>query len=51
MEKHPETGRGKPQFGCSKNKNKELWEEFAVVLNSLGPPSRTAHEWGRVSNG
>ncbi|XP_046805603.1 uncharacterized protein LOC124419578 [Lucilia cuprina] len=31
MEKHPETGRGKPQFGCSKNKNKELWEEFASM--------------------
>ncbi|XP_037812903.1 uncharacterized protein LOC119604402 [Lucilia sericata] len=48
MEKHPETGRGKPQFGCSKNKTKELWEEFSVELNNLGPPSRTAQEWGRV---
>lgn len=50
MRKHPDTGRGKPQFGGSKNKTKELWEVFAMELNSLGPPSRTAQEWGRVSN-
>ncbi|XP_017469228.1 PREDICTED: uncharacterized protein LOC108361172 [Rhagoletis zephyria] len=48
MEKHPETGRGKPQFGSSKSKSKGLWEQFAIELNSLAPPTRTAHEWGRV---
>ncbi|XP_067619400.1 uncharacterized protein [Eurosta solidaginis] len=48
MERHPEVGRGKPQFGCSQNRVKELWEEFALELNSLGPPTRTAPEWTRV---
>ncbi|XP_049314888.1 uncharacterized protein LOC125778972 [Bactrocera dorsalis] len=48
MEKFPEVGRGKPQFGNSKLKIKELWESVALQLNCLGPPSRTAYEWGRV---
>ncbi|XP_067648328.1 uncharacterized protein [Eurosta solidaginis] len=48
MERRPEFGRGKPQFGCSQNRVKEIWEEFALELNSFGPPTRTASEWTRV---
>ncbi|XP_055915205.1 uncharacterized protein LOC129948289 [Eupeodes corollae] len=31
-----------------KAKNKELWDEITVVLNSLGPPVKTLDGWKKV---
>ncbi|XP_017483899.1 PREDICTED: uncharacterized protein LOC108372678 [Rhagoletis zephyria] len=49
VEKHPDIGRGKGQYGSSRQETKDTWVQFAVELNSLGPPSRTGPEWQRVS--
>ncbi|XP_017491304.1 PREDICTED: uncharacterized protein LOC108379462, partial [Rhagoletis zephyria] len=48
VEKHPDIGRGKGQYGSSRQETKDTWVQFAVELNSLGPPSRTGPEWQRV---
>ncbi|XP_036327992.1 uncharacterized protein LOC118740527 isoform X5 [Rhagoletis pomonella] len=48
MEQNREIARGKLPCGSSRQDVKETWEQFAVELNNLGPPTRTAPEWQRV---
>lgn len=50
IEQNPEIGRGKGHYGSSRQDVKKTWEQIAVELNSLGPPSRTGPEWQRVGN-
>ncbi|XP_055902899.1 uncharacterized protein LOC129939055 [Eupeodes corollae] len=48
LQQKPELARGKGQFGSTKRTQDEEWENIAVQLNIIGPPSRTAKEWQRV---
>uniref|UniRef100_A0A034WE19 Regulatory protein zeste n=1 Tax=Bactrocera dorsalis TaxID=27457 RepID=A0A034WE19_BACDO len=45
---NPNVGRNRRLYGASREELKKIWEQFAVELNRLGPPSRTGPEWQRV---
>lgn len=49
MEKNPEIAKGFFSFGSSKKEFNTKWNEFAVKLNSLGPPIREGVGWQKVS--
>ncbi|XP_018792603.1 PREDICTED: uncharacterized protein LOC108971176 isoform X2 [Bactrocera latifrons] len=46
--KNPSVGRNRRLYGSSREELKKIWQQFAVELNRLGPPSRTGPEWQRV---
>ncbi|XP_039954966.1 uncharacterized protein LOC126755679 [Bactrocera neohumeralis] len=48
VRKNPNVGRNRRLYGSSREELKKTWQQFAVVLNRLGPPSRTGPEWQRV---
>ncbi|XP_018792602.1 PREDICTED: uncharacterized protein LOC108971176 isoform X1 [Bactrocera latifrons] len=48
--KNPSVGRNRRLYGSSREELKKIWQQFAVELNRLGPPSRTGPEWQRVSH-
>lgn len=50
MEANPDVAKGIGAFGSSKKTQKENWEQFAVELNSLGPPAREGKEWHKVGS-
>ena len=44
MEQNPEVARG-----TAKNSQTSFWDDLAIQLNALGPPSKSGKEWLRVS--
>ncbi|XP_055632535.1 uncharacterized protein LOC129773011 [Toxorhynchites rutilus septentrionalis] len=51
MEAHPAVARGVMFCQASritKERYTEIWKDLATGLNSLGPPTRSVHEWQKV---
>lgn len=51
MEENSDIAKGVGNFGSSKKISHEFWENAAVCLNSVGPPTRDGKQWHKVSNG